>query len=490
VNFIIPIIVGAIIGYITNWFAIKMLFRPRYKKEMFGIRIPFTPGLIPKEKERIAKSIGETVGVHLLSSEVFTEVLSGEKVSGQLQNWIKSKLNRLRNSDKTVSDLIAELFGKNHDTIIKGIEHKVAGFICSQLSNENTVDKLIDFIEDRFYDKYKDEFQAIVTEKIELLIRQLSTSQEIKKGLETVINSKIKALEFDKRALDKAIPGEIIDTINIYISSHKKEITNALKQMLEDPFVRIKLKASIAEIVSQNTSKIVTVFMSPENIAQKVISSMEAYFDNSENDDSILLIITTLVDKLLETKVSDIFVGIEPENKKHVSLQILNSLDDFISNNETQNKMIDVVNKKIVLSEKDIKESLMNFLKNKLNDLANNSALNEDVSVIVHEVIEIIKNTSLSFVFGNVDENTISNIATTLKDIYNNFIKSKLPQAIEALDISKVVEEKINSFDVAFVEEIIVEIANKELRAITWLGALLGGIMGVISPLLQLFISV
>ena len=47
---IIPIIVGAIIGYFTNWLAIKMLFRPHYEKKIFGIKIPFTPGLIPKEK--------------------------------------------------------------------------------------------------------------------------------------------------------------------------------------------------------------------------------------------------------------------------------------------------------------------------------------------------------------------------------------------------------------------------------------------------------
>ena len=53
-------------------------------------------------------------------------------------------------------------------------------------------------------------------------------------------------------------------------------------------------------------------------------------------------------------------------------------------------------------------------------------------------------------------------------------------------NISKIVEEQINSFDVAFAEELIIEIAHKELKAITWLGAILGGIMGILSPLLQM----
>jgi uncharacterized membrane protein YheB (UPF0754 family) len=53
------------------------------------------------------------------------------------------------------------------------------------------------------------------------------------------------------------------------------------------------------------------------------------------------------------------------------------------------------------------------------------------------------------------------------------------------MDIPKVVEARINTFDVAYTEEIILSLAKKELSAITWLGALLGAIMGILSPLLS-----
>lgn len=55
-NFELPYILapalGGIIGYITNDIAIRMLFRPRQAKYICGIHIPFTPGIIPKEKGR------------------------------------------------------------------------------------------------------------------------------------------------------------------------------------------------------------------------------------------------------------------------------------------------------------------------------------------------------------------------------------------------------------------------------------------------------
>ncbi|MBF9299470.1 DUF445 family protein, partial [Staphylococcus schleiferi] len=41
------IILGAIIGGVTNMIAIKMLFHPFKPYYIFRFRIPFTPGLIP-----------------------------------------------------------------------------------------------------------------------------------------------------------------------------------------------------------------------------------------------------------------------------------------------------------------------------------------------------------------------------------------------------------------------------------------------------------
>ena len=50
ITYLVTPIVGGIIGYVTNDIAIKMLFRPHEAKYIFGHKIPFTPGIIPKEK--------------------------------------------------------------------------------------------------------------------------------------------------------------------------------------------------------------------------------------------------------------------------------------------------------------------------------------------------------------------------------------------------------------------------------------------------------
>ena len=63
---VLPPVVGAGIGLFTNWLAIKMLFRPLAERRILGLRVPFTPGILPRERLRISQSLGDTVATDLL----------------------------------------------------------------------------------------------------------------------------------------------------------------------------------------------------------------------------------------------------------------------------------------------------------------------------------------------------------------------------------------------------------------------------------------
>ena len=79
-QYIIGPAVGAVIGYITNDIAIRMLFRPHQPKYFMGIHIPFTPGIIPKEKDRIAGAIGKAVSENLMNREVLEKSLLSDEM--------------------------------------------------------------------------------------------------------------------------------------------------------------------------------------------------------------------------------------------------------------------------------------------------------------------------------------------------------------------------------------------------------------------------
>ena len=72
-------IIGAVIGYCTNYIAVKMLFYPRNEVKVWGHKVPFTPGAIPKGKPRLAKTAGSIIANTLLTEEdIRQKVLSPE----------------------------------------------------------------------------------------------------------------------------------------------------------------------------------------------------------------------------------------------------------------------------------------------------------------------------------------------------------------------------------------------------------------------------
>jgi len=65
-----------LIALSTNWLAIKMLFRPHKAKYILGLKLPFTPGLIPKERAKLAKKLAEAISTRLLTPEVLAAELT------------------------------------------------------------------------------------------------------------------------------------------------------------------------------------------------------------------------------------------------------------------------------------------------------------------------------------------------------------------------------------------------------------------------------
>jgi uncharacterized membrane protein YheB (UPF0754 family) len=89
--------IGGVIGYVTNWIAVKMIFRPIRPVSVLGIRVQ---GLVGKRQRELAQSIGRVVGGHLLSHEDVVEAfgkLDFDKILGQvLESGLAPKIAQLR----------------------------------------------------------------------------------------------------------------------------------------------------------------------------------------------------------------------------------------------------------------------------------------------------------------------------------------------------------------------------------------------------------
>lgn len=131
---IIAPLVGGAIGYLTNYIAIRMLFHPHEAKRIGKWRVPLTPGLIPKEQGRIAKSIGEVISTELLNADTLREVLTSEETVGKVRGALTSLVEENRGNESTVRELLSSaVTEETAERSIKETRMKLSAVICDRL---------------------------------------------------------------------------------------------------------------------------------------------------------------------------------------------------------------------------------------------------------------------------------------------------------------------------------------------------------------------
>ncbi len=110
-TYLIPPLLGALIGYLSSFLTLKMLFRPLQPRHFLGLRVPLTPGVIPANRHHLARNIGEMVGRQLLSPEDIRHALSRADFQRDLRRLLSDQVNTIFAAEQgTVDSLVPERF--------------------------------------------------------------------------------------------------------------------------------------------------------------------------------------------------------------------------------------------------------------------------------------------------------------------------------------------------------------------------------------------
>ncbi|MEE0369982.1 MAG: DUF445 family protein [Clostridia bacterium] len=151
-HYIIPPLIGAVIGYCTNYIAVKMLFRPRNEIKVLGHTLPFTPGAIPKNKPRLAKAIGEVVETTFFGEETISaQFLSGEAEDNAVAQMVQGM-------DRPISDLGISVLG-SEEKYEKGLD-RLSEILSQQLLQSLRSGETIRMVSDTVIDKLVDQFRG------------------------------------------------------------------------------------------------------------------------------------------------------------------------------------------------------------------------------------------------------------------------------------------------------------------------------------------
>lgn len=296
VRFVAPVALGGIIGAFTNYIAIKMMFRPYSEKRLLGFVVPFTPGIIPKRQNDLAKAIGRVVSDNLVDADGISKMLLSDETIGKLESKIDEMIHSLQ-------------------------------------TNENSLRV--------FFSNYAGE------ERVENLIKRVNDN----------------------------------------------------------------LVSKIDGIVSD------------EKIGQTIAASAMSALDE---------------------RIGDGFMGMI-----------------------TKNALADT-----------IKDKITPKLANLINDVMRGDGRKMILSIVDDEINRFANGSVASWAAGMSDEK-IEPLKRDVVNLYSEKVKTELPRLLRTIDISKIVEDKIQSMDMPTVERLVLDVANNELYMLVWLGGLLGAIIGV-----------
>lgn len=138
----VVILISGWIGYFTNWIAIKMLFRPLMEKHIGNFRVPLTPGLIPREKARLARAIGQTMHT-LFDPKLVKDHLLKDQIRNQFWNRFNQKMEKNRITKVIPEKVRVIIFELLYLILVENTEHlisdtDIAGFV------ENSINRMSD----------------------------------------------------------------------------------------------------------------------------------------------------------------------------------------------------------------------------------------------------------------------------------------------------------------------------------------------------------
>ena len=492
--YIIGALIGAVIGYITNWLAIKMLFRPREAKYIFGMKLPFTPGLIPKEKSRIANKVGETVGTHLLNSDSLSKALKDDKIKAKFNEVAKEKINQIINSNSTLENSLKNTLGENYYALKENMINNITKTILEAIQEDEFKNKVKFYIVDSIKEQLNKEPEKIIdfinSNKFREVIINTLEEEKTRDIIGKALLKEVKTLGKEDLTIEEIIPENIKPYIEEYVKSQKDTLVDIIKNLLRDDEVSHKIKSAI----NDNIPSIVSMFLSGDVIYGKLVSLVDKSLSEEENKEYICDAALAFVHESMKKKVSDVINNVGEEKLEVISDALGDKISKKLNTEENIDSIISKLNCKISSfnSYEEIIKVLFNDYENILIDnidsmisqIVNNNQLSGEISKIIEKVFDKFLQNSLNDICYN-KQNLENSIMSILDNLYNDFVENKSAKVLEIVDISSIVEEQINAFEVDYAEEIIIGIANKELKAITWLGALLGGILGILSPLLS-----
>ena len=236
-------VIGAIIGYATNWIAVKMLFRPHKEVRVMGWKLPFTPVVIPKGQGRLARAVGRAVEEQLLTREVLEEELLSEEKMQKMKEMISDWVETQKASEKTVKKVAEDLISEDSvEDFIDSTEEKMTDMIFERIQEMDPGHMIAEKVLEAAKEKLAESMFGMmiggsmlepIAKQVEDKINEYVTEYGRPYVEQLVMQESLKLQEATVGSAFSAVEGYGLDLPELVVSQYESIVREKLPQILE-----------------------------------------------------------------------------------------------------------------------------------------------------------------------------------------------------------------------------------------------------------------
>lgn len=509
--YILPPVIGAGIGLFTNWLAIKMLFRPLAERRVLGFRVPFTPGILPRERPRLSRSIGDAVAVDLLDEATIAGRLRSPAFRESLR---QAALGLGRKALQTrPSDMASGLDRRMVDLLHEAALEALSGLATSETVSDSLIAgsaAAIDASRDVPLSSLLDHAAAT------RIVGSLASPEGSERAASAMAGAIVSALEraaaegksvssfidedaltsFSSRAIDAAYPvlTEAIDGIlseKAVVASMEKAGARIIRRSLDrfnsvqrffiglgqyDRAILDNMPATIADF-SETVRSLLSEASTRKAIADRVTASISAFAERPLSSFAFMAdeASVSAARESLAATLRSAFGAIDAE-----------AAGSIVSGSLERGTIGGALERFPGLEDR-IGPAVARWAAGMFGrESASGSAAGRVAAAFFSAFSIRFGKEAASVPLGKtvaLDDEALESLAVSASEGLAELAASESSSMLRSMDIRSLVVEKIDTLDMIDVERMILKVVDKELGAITIFGGILGAIIGIFQSL-------
>jgi uncharacterized membrane protein YheB (UPF0754 family) len=521
--FLAPPLLGALIGYLTNYIAIRMLFRPLRPWSFLGMRLPLTPGIIPAKRKELAKRMGQMVGSHLLTADDVSQVLRQSRFRQELKHAVNEKLSTFLDRELgSIESLVPENYRSRFRELANILRWRAVALVMDYVSSAEFERGLRGYLRQTADNVLSRDLESFLTPEryaamqghLENRFRAFLAAPETANVVGRFIETQIDNLLQSSRPIRDWLPDDLIDVLLEQIEKEMPQLLERFGGLLYDPEFRQRLVIKIQEAIKGfidslgGLAGLLSGFINMEQLYAKIPDFLDRtgeelarWLREERTQRQVASMLRERLETIIDRPLGSYLEKLPYEKVTSIRRFIRERGINVVQSRRSAELLLTATEKSVqhlkdrsfqslcdqILPEDGLDQIKVVFEDYLLAKIRSNEARDALDRVFKEHLDLWLVQRPVGRLAARLPADARAELEDGFCHLVEELLQREVPPLIDTLDVASMVEAKVNQLDILQVEDLLMGIMKEQFKYINLFGAMLGFLIGLVNLLVWQF---